>query len=78
MKKSQPEALLEEGFHGRAALVGSLAFFFILVLNGGEQLKKLPCISRHLGYRSSTFQDVSAQDQLIKVFRWEEREDQST
>ena len=24
---SQPEALLDEGFHGRAALVGSMAFF---------------------------------------------------
>ena len=23
---SQPEALLDEGFHGRAALVGSIAF----------------------------------------------------
>ena len=31
---SQPEALLDEGFHGRAALVGSLASL-ILVLNGG-------------------------------------------
>ena len=25
---SQLEALLDEGFHGRAALVGSLAFFY--------------------------------------------------
>lgn len=27
MKTCQPEALLDEGFHGRAALVGSMAFF---------------------------------------------------
>ena len=26
---SQPEALLDEGFHGTAALVGSLAFVFV-------------------------------------------------
>ena len=28
---SQPEALLDEGFHGTAGLVGSLAFFLFLV-----------------------------------------------
>jgi len=27
MKTSQPESFLDEGFHGRAALVGSMAFF---------------------------------------------------
>jgi len=27
MKTSQPEPFLDEGFHGRAALVGSMEFF---------------------------------------------------
>ena len=45
MKKgltSQPEALSDEGFHGTAALVGSLAIFSFSTEQEG-QLKKSPC-----------------------------------
>ena len=36
MPTSPPKALLDEGFHGTAALGGSLAFFLISVLNRGR------------------------------------------
>ena len=42
---SQPDALLDEGFYGRAAPVGSMGFFNFDTGRGGEgQLKKSSCI----------------------------------
>ena len=46
MKKgltSQPEALSDEGFHGTAAPVGSLAIFSFSTEQGGP-VEKSPCI----------------------------------
>ena len=44
--RSQPEALLDVGFHGTAALVGSLAlFYFGAEQGGGGQLKNHPVSS---------------------------------
>ena len=44
---SQLEALLDEGFHGRAALVGSLAFLILVLTEqggSGRAVKKSRCI----------------------------------
>ena len=40
--RSQPEALLDERFHGRAALVGSMVLFYFGTEQGGGQLKDHP------------------------------------
>ena len=41
MKKGQPEAFLDEGFNGRAALVGSMAFSIFVTEKGEGAVKKI-------------------------------------